>query len=65
MAKKKSSPTVAPMMDKDYQAEDDHRTLTRAQEICGDRSRMANVRRHHQKMTRALAKTGSMLKGGR
>jgi len=61
---KKSSPAM-PMMDKDYQAEDDHRTLTRAQEITGDRSRMSNVRRHHRKMTRALAKTGTMLKGGR
>lgn len=38
----------------DYQCEDDHRTLTRAEEIRSDAKRMAGVRRHHRKTTRAL-----------
>jgi hypothetical protein len=50
-----------PSIDKDYQAEDDHRTITRAQEICDDKKRMAGVRRHHQKMTRSLTKVGAAL----
>jgi hypothetical protein len=53
------------MMDRDYMAEDDHRTLTRAQEIAEDKGRMSGVRKHHRKMTRSLAKVGSMMKGGR
>ncbi len=52
-------------MEHDYQAEDDHRTLTRAQEIADDHKRMAGVRKHHEKMTRSLAKVGHMMKGGR
>ena len=55
----------APMLDRDYQGEEDHRTLTRAQEIAEDKSRMSNVRRHHTKMTRSLSKVGTMMKGGR
>jgi hypothetical protein len=54
-----------PMMDREYQAEDDHRTLTRAQEIAEDGKRMSGVRRHHRKMTRSLAKVGTMMKGSR
>ena len=63
----KTSKATAPpsMLDKAYQAEDDHRTLTRAQEIAADTGRMSGVRRHHTKMTRSLAKVGSMMKGGR
>lgn len=38
----------------DYQCEDDHRTLTRAEEIRSDAKRMAGVRRHHRKTSRAL-----------
>ena len=62
---KKSSSLAAPTMDRDYMAEDDHRTLTRAQEISEDKSRMAGVRKHHKKMTRSLTKVSSMMKGGR
>jgi hypothetical protein len=53
------------MMDRDYQSEDDHRTLTRAQEISEDRKRMSGVRAHHRKMTKSLAKVGSLMKGKR
>lgn len=62
---KGSKASPMPMMDREYQAEDDHRTLTRAQEITGDKGRMSNVRRHHSKLTRALTKTGALLKGKR
>lgn len=64
MAKTKTSAS-APMMDRDYQGEEDHRTLTRAQEIAGDKGRMSNVRRHHTKMTRSLTKVGTLMKGSR
>lgn len=62
---KHSSPVATSRIDKDYQAEEDHRTLTRAQEIAEDKSRMAGVRTHHTKMTRSLAKVGGLMKGGR
>lgn len=55
---------VGPMLDHDYQAEDDHRTLTRAAEIQDDHSRMAGVRRHHQKQTKALGRMHALLHGG-
>ena len=55
----------APMLDRDYQGEEDHRALTRAQEIAEDKSRMSNVRRHHAKVTRSLTRMSSMMKGGR
>lgn len=45
----------------DYQSEDDHRTMARAGEIQGDKGRMAGVRRHHVKQTKALKKVGGML----
>ena len=48
-------------MDRDYRAEDDHRTISRAQEICEDKGRMRDVRKHHQKMTRSLSKVGGLL----
>ena len=69
MAKKKSKTgTVAgaPMMDKDYQAEDDMRTLTRAEEIKGDGDRMkaaagkAKEQAHHAKKVIALHKAGKI-----
>jgi hypothetical protein len=68
MAKSKPS---APTMDRDYMAEDDHRTMLRAAEIHGDKSRMSGVQRHQRKQTKALArmdslmKTRSLTKGGR
>lgn len=42
----------------DYQCEDDHRTMTRAEEIRMDPKRMAGVRKHHRKTTRALKRAG-------
>ncbi len=61
---KKSAQAAAPMMDHDYQAEDDHRTMMRAAEIHGDHKRMAGVHRHHKKQIEALGKVHTMLKGG-
>lgn len=43
------------MTEKDYRAEDDHRTLTQAAEIQSDRSRMKGVEKCHRKQTKALA----------
>ena len=64
MVKLSTAPAMS-MRDKEYQAEDDHRTLTRAQEIAEDKKRMSGVRTHHAKMTKSLAKVSSMMKGGR
>jgi hypothetical protein len=50
-------------MSAEYQGEDDHRTLTRAAEIHGDKKRMAGVAKHHAKQTKALHTVGSMLHG--
>jgi len=47
----------------EYQAEDDHRTLTRAEEVRADKTRMAGVLRHHRKQTSALRKTSKALFG--
>ena len=47
----------------DYRAEDDHRTLTRAEEVRADKTRMAGVIRHHRKQTSALRKTSKALFG--
>lgn len=49
----------------DYRAEEDHRTLTRAQEIREDAGRMKGVRKHHLKQTRALGKVGRVIGGRR
>lgn len=49
----------------DYQAEEDHRTLTRAQEIREDSGRMRGVKRHHAKQTKTLGKVGRTLGGRR
>lgn len=43
---------------KDWQAEDDHRTMTRAAEIKQDPSRMAGVAKHHEKQKKSLASIG-------
>lgn len=61
----KHGKVAAPAMDHDYQAEDDHRTLTRAAEVHGDPARMKGVAKHHTKQTRSLAKVGKMLGGKR
>lgn len=62
-SKKKGLASSAPFpsMDKDYRAEDDHRTLMRAAEVTGDPKRMAGVRRHHRKVNRGLASVGKMV----
>lgn len=46
-----------------YQAEDDHRTLSRAAEIHGDAHRMTGVRKHHVAQTKNL-KAMDMALGG-
>lgn len=45
----------------DYQCEDDHRTITRAEEVRADKKRMAGVKRHQRKSERALKRTGRTL----
>ena len=49
----------------EYRAEDDHRTLTRAEEVKADKARMAGVMRHHRKQSAALKRTGRALGAGR
>lgn len=51
-------------IDREYQAEDDHRTLSRAQEISEDKHRMAGVRKHHRKMSRSLSKLSPLMRAG-
>lgn len=47
--------------DREYRDGDDHRTITSAEEVRGDASRMAGVRRHQRKSERALKRTGRAL----
>jgi len=42
----------------DYRAEDDHRTLGRAEEVKADPDRMKGVAKHHRKEKRKLAGVG-------
>lgn len=59
--------SAAPVMSKsedDYRAEDDHRTLTRAEEIRGDGQRMQKVRKIHRKKAREIASLGAKLRSG-
>jgi hypothetical protein len=51
-----SSPAVWVGVDKDYRAEDDHRTMTRAGEIKADRERLKGVKDHHKKMQKHMEK---------
>jgi hypothetical protein len=48
----------SPMDDKDWRAEDDHRTLERAAEIKQDQARMAGVAKHHATKKKSLAAIG-------
>jgi hypothetical protein len=55
------SPSMPPGMsaeakkrEQESRDEDDHRQLTRAEEIREDKSRMAGVLRHHRKQMRAV-----------
>jgi hypothetical protein len=50
--------------DTDYQAEDDHRTLSRAEEIKADASRMSGVKKQHRKITAANARISRSLSLG-
>jgi len=63
-----SSPSMskdAKKRELDYRAQDDHRTLTQAAEIAGDRQRMAGVKRHHAKTVKGMSKVGRMIGGKR
>ncbi len=44
--------------EREYCDGDDHRTITSAEDIRSDTSRMAGVRRHQRKSERALKRTG-------
>jgi len=46
---------MSPSFDRDYQGEDDHRTLTRAAEIVGDKDRMKGAKRHHRKAGKQMS----------
>ena len=54
-----------PMMDRNYQDEDDHRTLMRAAEISNDRKRVAGARRHHRKEEKRLTLVKKQMLQGR
>lgn len=60
MAKGKGTTATAPAPMDDYQAEDDARTLVRAQEVQGDRGRHSKAKKHLKKTAKnALAAAGS------
>jgi ribosomal protein L12E/L44/L45/RPP1/RPP2 len=48
-----------------WQAEDDHRTLTRAAEVQADPARMKGVVKHHQKMKKALSHVNRTISAAR
>jgi hypothetical protein len=52
---------ASPLGMNDYQAEDDHRTLSRASEIQGDKGRMGGVAKQQKKQLRSLSKVGKMI----
>lgn len=60
---KKSSPS--PFPDKDYQRESDHRTLTSAAEIMGDKDRMRGAKAHHRKQGKAMSLVQKTMLSGR
>jgi len=61
MGRGKSLAATSPKMDEDYRAEDDHRTMERAEEIRSDRGRMRGVAKHHVKKMREMACVGQRL----
>lgn len=66
MKRSHSGGPAMPAMDRDYQSEDDHRTLTRAAEIHADRKRLSGARRHHRKAEKGLSLVQrTMLQGRR
>lgn len=48
-----------------YQAESDHGTMMRAAEIKADPGRMAGVKKHHKKQTKALGMVSKSFGGKR
>lgn len=54
-----------PMSDSKWQAEDDHRTLTRAAEVTNDPQRMKGVAEHHAKVKKDLAQVGRRIGRGK
>lgn len=52
---KKSLAVMTPSVDRDYQREDDHRTLIRAAEIIGNRARLNGTKRHHRQQRKAMS----------
>ena len=57
---------MQPSFDRDYQSEDDHRTLMRASEIQMDGRRMKGVRKHQRKEEKRMTLLKkSMLQGRR
>lgn len=66
MAKRKKGTGVGqavPYDDSRWRAQSDHRTLTEAAEIHGDKTRMAGVRNHHVEQTKALKKMDKVVGG--
>lgn len=61
MAHKKGLQTAAPSMDRDYQSEDDHRTLMRAEEVRMDKGRMTGAHRYGKRQMKAMTR----IMGGR
>lgn len=46
-----------------WQAEDDHRTLSRAAEVQADPQRMKGVAKHHRKVKKQLSSVGRVIGG--
>lgn len=62
MAKKSPMPAmVGGKSDDDYQAEDDHRTLQRSEEVRADPSRMKRVATFHRKKMGEMQRVGQRL----
>ena len=53
----------SPMMDRQWMAEDDCRTLQRAEEIRADKQRMAGATNHAKKQMNALSKVAGKARG--
>jgi hypothetical protein len=56
MAKKLQTSVPAPSMDRDYQSEDDHRMLMRAEEVRMDRRRFSGAMRHGKRQLKAMTR---------
>jgi hypothetical protein len=66
MKKSKASQVVSGPSKKEhdqYQAKDDLRTLTRAEEIRADKGRMSNVRHAHEEEHETLVRVGRSITG--